>query len=309
MRRLMVLAALLASGCVTVSRAPAGDVTINGSRVFPESITSDAAGNLYNSSNGGTIYRTRAGSRTAEPWIVPSAANGLKSLFGVFADERRGVLWACNNPNLFARETGQSSLLAFDLGTGAPKGSYDLPSDAPAACNDIASAADGAVWISETSGGRIFVLRPGASALTLFAQAPELVGIDGLAFAGDGTLYINNVRKNLLQRVNRAADGAYAGLTDLTLPVALGGPDGLRSLGGNRFLQGEGSSGRVAVITVNGNTATLADVATGLNGPVGVTAVGGTAYVVEGKIGYLFDAALRDQNPDPFTIRAFPITR
>ena len=298
-----LLAAGLLAACATPQGLPPADVTINGSRVFPESITSDAAGNLYNASIGGTIYRTLAGSRTAEPWIAPSARNGLTSLFGLMADDAKGLLWACNNPNMFAGETGQSSLLAFDLASGQLSGRYDI--DGPAACNDIAVAADGAVWVSETSGGRIFVLRPGANELELFAKGEELVGIDGIAFAGDGALYINNVRSNLFQRVERAADGSYAGLTGVAVPVQLGGPDGLRPLGGNRFIQGEGQSGRVAIVEVNGDSARRVPVAEGLNGPVGVTVVGNTAYVVEGKIGYLFDPALREQDPDPFVIRAF----
>jgi sugar lactone lactonase YvrE len=305
---LAALALLPACAAVpAMDTAGPGDIPISGSRVFPESITSDAAGNLYNSSTGGTIYRTLAGSRTAEPWIEPDAENGLTSLFGLMADDGRELLWACNNPNIFAGETGQSSLLAFGLADGLRKGRYDFPSGAPAACNDIAVAADGTVWVTETSGGRIFVVRPDAEELALFAEGEELVGIDGIAFAEDGALYINNVRQNLFQRVNRAADGSYAGLTNLTVPVTLGGPDGLRPLGGNRFIQGEGQSGRVAVLEVSGDTAAMADVATGLNGPVGVTVVGDTAYVVEGKIGYLFDPALRVQDPDPFAIRAFAL--
>ena len=302
-----LLAASLLAGCVTAPGASvSGDVPINGTRVFPESITSDVAGNLYNASIAGTIYRTLAGTRTAEPWIIPSEANGLTSLFGVMADDARGLLWACNNPNMFAGETGRSSLLAFDLRSGQLSGRYDFP-EGPAACNDIAVAADGVVWVSETAGGRIFVLRPNANELALFAAGEELVGIDGLAFAADGTLYINNVRSNLFQRVGRKTDGSYEGLTNLALPVALGGPDGLRPLGGNRFIQGEGQSGRVALLEVSGDSVALTPLAEGLNGPVGVTVSGNTAYVVEGKIGYLIDPALREQNPDPFVIRAFPM--
>ena len=300
------LAALALAACVSVPPPSPYEVTINGSRVFPESITSDAAGNLYNASIAGTIYRTLAGSRTAEPWILPSEHNGLTSLFGLMADDAKGLLWACNNPNMFAGQTGRSSLLAFDLRSGRLSGRYDFP-EGPAACNDIAVAADGAVWASETAGGRIFVLRPKANELALFAAGEELVGIDGIAFAQDGALYINNVRSNLFQRVERKADGSYAGLTDLTLPVALGGPDGLRSLGGNRFIQGEGQSGRVAILQVRGDSVALTPFAEGLNGPVGVTVAGNTAYVVEGKIGYLIDPSLREQNPDPFVIRAFPM--
>lgn len=306
----LVLGALVAASCATAQAlAGSGDVTISGSRVHPESITSDRAGNLYNGSTNGTIYRTPAGTRTAEPWIKPDAENGLTFLFGVFVDEGRGVLWACNNPNIFARQTGTSSLKAFDLKTGKLTASHDFPTDAPAACNDIATATDGTVWVSETSGGRIFVVRPGASTMELYAKAPELVGIDGIAVAGDGKIYINNVRQQFFQRVERKTDGSYDRLTNLTVSSPLAGPDGLRSLGGNRFIQGEGQGGRVALVDVNGDNATITPVATGLNGPVGVTVVGGTAYIVEGKINYLVDPAMRDQNPDPFVIRAFPVPR
>ena len=83
-----MLAGLLATAWAgAAAAAPPGDVTIDASRVYPESLTSDAAGNLYNGSNAGTIYRTLAGSKTAKPWIVPDAHNGLRSLFGVFADD------------------------------------------------------------------------------------------------------------------------------------------------------------------------------------------------------------------------------
>jgi sugar lactone lactonase YvrE len=300
--------AIVCSACASVpADSQPADVTIDGSRVFPESITSDAAGNLYNGSNGGTIYRTLAGATTAEPWIVPNPENGLRSLFGVFADDRRGVLWACDNPNLFRRETGKSTLRAFELKSGRIKAGYDFPTDVPAACNDIAISKDGTLWATETLAGRIFVLRPGARELQLFAKSPDLVGVDGIAIAGDGAIYINNVRKQLFQRVERKTDGSFDKLTTLTTSLPLNGPDGLRALGGNRFIQGEGPGGRVALIDVHGDTATVTPVATGLDGPVGVTVVRGVAHVIEGKGEYLFDPKLKDKSPDPFLIRAFAL--
>jgi sugar lactone lactonase YvrE len=302
--RVSVLALALAGSAA----AAQSDIRINGTRVHPESITSDGAGNIYVPSTGGTIYRAPAGATVAEPWIAPSAENGLLSAFGVLADDARQTLWVCNNPPFGGppQPGAKSSLKAFDLATGALEASYDFPSDGPAICNDIAVAADGTTYATDTSGGRIFALAPDGEALTVFAADPALVGIDGIAFAGDGTMYINNVRANTMQRVNR--DGqAFASLTTLTLSEPVSGPDGLRPVSGNRFLQAEGPGNRVTYVDVEGDTAIITPVRTGLDSSPGVTRVGNTGYATEGKIGYLFDPALRGQNPDPFIIRAFPL--
>lgn len=303
-----VMLACLGGAAAAQSATPA-DIPINGSRVFPESITSDAAGNIYVGSTGGTIYRAVAGGTSAEPWVAPSAQNGLTSLFGVLADDARGLLWVCNNPPFGGppQPDAKSSLKAFDLKTGQLSASYDLPGEGPFACNDIAVSADGTTFATETAGGRIFALAPRANELTLFAQDAALVGIDGIAFAEDGTMYINNVRQHTVQRVDRNGGGAYAGLTTLTLSQPINGPDGLRPVSGNRFLQAEGPGNRVTYVDIDGDKATITPVKTGLESSPGVTRIGQVGYATEGKISYLFDPALRDKSPDPFVIRAFPL--
>ena len=294
--------------CVSGAAAAQSDIRINGSRVHPESITSDAVGNIYVPSTGGTIYRATPGAATAEPWIVPSAENGLMSAFGVLADERRGFLWVCNNPPFGGppQPGAKSSLKAFDLETGAYNANYDLPGEGPFACNDIAVDRQGTTFATDTAGGRIFALAPNGNELTLFARDAELVGIDGIAFAEDGTMYVNNVRKHTLLRVNRNG-GDFAGLTTLTLSQPINGPDGLRAVSGNRFLQAEGPGNRVTYVDIAGDSATITPVKTGLDSSPGVTRVGQTGYATEGKINYLFDPALRDKDPGAFIIRAFPL--
>ena len=300
------IAALLA--CLGSAAAAQSDIPINGSRVFPESISADAAGNIYVGSIGGTIYRATAGGTSAEPWIAPSTGNGLTSLFGVLADDPRGLLWVCNNPPFGGppQPGAKSALKAFDLASGALKASYDLPGEGPFACNDIAVGQLGTTFVTETAGGRIFALAPDGKALTLFAKDAELVGVDGIAFAQDGTMYVNNVRKNTLLRVNRNGYD-FAGLTVLTLSQPINGPDGLRPVSGNRFLQAEGPAGRVTYVEIEGDTATIIPVRSGLESSPGVTRIGSIGYATEGKISYLFDPALRDKSPDPFIIRAFPL--
>ena len=311
MRGNIVAAALALAllGCETVPPVSApSDIHINGSRVHPESITADAAGNIYVGSVGGTIYRAVTGSETAEPWAVPSARNGLTSLFGVLADDRRGLLWVCNNPPFGGppQAGAKTTLRAFALASGSLSGVYDFPGEGPFTCNDIAVAPDGSTFATDTAGGRIFVLAPRANQLALFAADPALVGIDGIAFAGDGTMYINNVRRNTVQRVDRPG-GKFAGLTTLTLSEPISGPDALRPLRGNRFLQAEGTGNRVTYLDIDSDTARITPIKTGLDSSPGVTHVGGIGYATEGKVNYLFDPALRDRSPDPFFIRAFPL--
>jgi hypothetical protein len=74
-------------------------------------------------------------------------------------------------------------------------------------CNDFVTAADSTVYATDTELGRIIRLKPGATAPDVWASDPGLVGSDGITFAG-GKLYFNNVRKNLLQRIEINADGS-----------------------------------------------------------------------------------------------------
>lgn len=305
---IMVAAVVAECASLPAASAPA-DILIQGSRVHPESVTVDAAGNIYVGSIGGTVYRATAGSETAEPWIVPSAANGLTSLFGVLADDARGLLWVCNNPSLGGppQPGARSSLRAFDLTSGTLSAAYELPGEGPFACNDIAMGPDVTTFATDTAGGRIFALAPSGNELALFAADPELVGVDGIAFAADGAMYINNVRQHTVQRVNRNPGGDYGGLTTLTLSEPVNGPDALRPIGGNRFLQAEGPAGRVTYVDIEGDRATITPIKTGLESSPGVTHVGRTGHATEGKIGYLFDPALRGKDPGAFVIRAFPL--
>ena len=48
-------AAALLSACASTPSGQTQDIRIAGERVFPESVTSDAAGNIYVGSLGGTI--------------------------------------------------------------------------------------------------------------------------------------------------------------------------------------------------------------------------------------------------------------
>ena len=89
--------------------------------------------------------------------------------------------------------------------------------------------------------------------------------------------------------------------------LGLGGPavalcraDALRPVSGNRFLQAEGPGNRVTYVDIEGDRAVITPVRTGLDSSPGVTHFGNVGYATEGKIGYLFDPALRGKDPGSF---------
>lgn len=308
MRIAIVLPTLLLGLVGCSQRLP--DIRIMDTGVFPESLSSDAAGNVYIGSTKGIVYRAQAGADQALPWIRHDTDNGILAILGVLADDASNTLWLCSAPNFLGaeRSTGVSALKAFDLRSGAFKGSWDFPPPA-SVCNDITLAPDGSAYASDTPNGRIFRLKPGAFSLELFGSDPALVGIDGLAFSADGVLYANNVRTQALFRVDMGADGRMGALTSLQLSHTLGGPDGMRLIDGNRFIQAEGTLGRVGIVTIAGNTATLEVLRDDFVSTPAATLVGHTAYVLESNIGYVLDPALKGQEPPPFMIYAVPLER
>jgi streptogramin lyase len=306
------LQALAAAGALMLGgqALAATDIRIDDVGVFPESLSATPDGVIYNGSIKGIVFRARPGAATAEPWIRPTAENGILSILGVLADSRSRTLWLCSSPSPLRTPpaVGIASLMAFDLSSGRQKGVYPFPAPA-SACNDITIDKNGDAYATDTPNGRIFRLKAGGKALELFADDPRLKGIDGIVFGGDGTLYLNIVSRGQLMRLDRGLDGAMTGLTELTLSQPVAGPDGFRLIQGNRFLLAEGSSGRIDEVVIDGDRATIKVLKEGLVSPPGVTRVGRTAYALEGKILYLIDPKLKGQDPGPFMVRAIPLER
>lgn len=315
-KALFLLAGAALGGCAGAQSGGGAlrttDVVIDDTSVYPESITSMRDGTLINGSVKGVVYRARPTEQKATPWIRSTPENGILSVLGVVADEKSKTLWLCSAampvPGAPPANGKPSALMAFDLSTGAPKGAYPFPPPS-SACNDIAIDADGTAYATDTPNGRIFKLARGAKTLELYAQDDKLKGIDGIAFSGDGTLYVNIVSRGAIQRIERNADRSFAGITELTLSEPIKGPDGFRLIEGNRFLQAQGQGGRIDEVVISGNTAQINKLRDGLNSPPGVTLVGNTAYAIEGKISYLMDPKLKGQDPGVFKATAIPLPR
>jgi sugar lactone lactonase YvrE len=313
---LTLLGGLLWLPAQHAAKAAPTEIHIPGNHAFPESITSTSDGTLYISSLGdGMIFRAAPGSATAEPF-VPQGPN-LMSVIGVLADEKSGTLWACSSDLTGAGVTapgggsGPPALKAFDLKSGAPKKSITFPGGT-GFCNDIAIGRDGAAYVTDTINPRILRLKPGASEFEVWIENPVFgtkgYNLDGIAFGGDGHLYVNTYEGGKLFRVAVKSDGSAGEVTEIEASMALDHPDGLRLLKDNTFLMIEGA-GRLDRITIDGRTAKTEVLKDGMKGPVAVTQVGDTAWALEGQLGVLFDPAQKGTSPTPFRAIAVALTK
>lgn len=295
----------------TAQAAAVTTVVIDDTQVFPESITSTQAGDLIIGSAGkGAVYRAKAGSDKATRWLDP-AKTGMANVLGVFADDRANTLYVCSAPPAAPPGTQRQSQLAvlrtFDLQTGAPKASYPMIDQDKATCNDIDVAADGTAYVADTGGGQILRLKKGASALEVWIKDDRLAGADGLAL-GDGVLYVNSVTQSRLFSIAVGAGGAAGQIVELQPSMKISRPDGMRALGGNKFLLAENAAevGRVSVVTVTGDKADIKVLKVD-PGVTAMTRVGNVVWVDNAKFAYRNNGPMKDQSPEPFTIYAIPL--
>jgi len=295
------LTCALFAGALTVIASPAlarDRIVIDDTKVFPESLTSDTAGNIYiGSSAKGLVYRALPGAEKAIAFI-PAGTSGLLHVYGVLADERSRTLWVCSTDDTAHADT---SLMAFALPDGKFKARYPFPGGGM--CNDITIAPDGAAFVSDTVQGRILRLAPGAAALSEFATGPDLQSVDGLVFTRDGKLYVNTYSSSRLLRLDGAAGKVT--VTSIATSQALKNPDGMRLAhnGDILLVEGQGHLDRVAM---HGDSAAITVLKEGLNVPVAVTVVGAIAWELESKFNYRREP-LKDQDPGVFGAYAVPL--
>jgi sugar lactone lactonase YvrE len=259
----------------------AADILIADAKSQPESLTVAPGGVLIvGSASTPFVYKVRSGSSTAEKFIDASAEGPGTFFFGMLADASRHTLWTCQltpvpNTTPVQRHT---SLRGFDLATGVPKIRWNLPGD-NSTCNDFSIGPDQALYITDTANGKIYKLPPGASTAELFLEHRALLGIDGITFL-DGTLYVNNVISNNLYRIPVDASGKAGPPVDIWMDQPVQGPDGMRAANGKLFVA-ENGSGKISVITVHGDKASITVIKEGLRTPTGVEPAGDTLWIAE----------------------------
>lgn len=117
---------------------------------------------------------------------VPSRAQGLGSVVGIHVDSARGVLWVASTPRYDnPADTTRAALFAFDAATGAFRRRVPAP-EGPSFLNDLTTGHDGTVYVTDSRGGRILVLRPGAPAMETLSVEEPITAPNGITVSGDG---------------------------------------------------------------------------------------------------------------------------
>jgi sugar lactone lactonase YvrE len=241
-------------------RYPSGElgadtVALPGNDYYPEGITAAPDGTLYiGSIMQGVIMKAAAGSTRAEPFIEKGVAR--RGVIGLTVDTPRQLLWFCDaNPKLEeSKKAGE--LVGVKLADGREVVRHALaPHDGKAPfCNDVIVSPDGALWITESAGGRLFRVPTNAA---LEANSAEVwlsggeigpppaggSGANGLEWM-DGKLIVANVGRGTLVELDPEATDVSRGARVIDLvdaatraPVTLCSPDGLdRPPGTQRIL-------------------------------------------------------------------------
>jgi len=282
---MLTLTALRFAGCAVLlmgfaQAASAAEILIVDEKSQPESLTVAPGGTLIvGSASTPFVYKVRRGSTTAEKFVDASAEGAGTFFFGMLADPAAKTLWTCQlTPVADIKPVKRhTALRGFDLSTGSEKLRWNLPGD-NSTCNDFSIGPDKALYITDTANGKIYKLPKGASSAELFLEDAVLRGIDGITFL-KSVLYVNNVMTNKIYRI--PVDAGKAGQpVEIQLDQPVQGPDGMRAAKG-KLLVAENKSGKISVLTVNGDKASVAVIKEGLKTPTAVEPAGNTIWIAE----------------------------
>ena len=274
-------AALVVLGIGVIQGLSAQEILIFDAKSQPESLTLAPGGMLIvGSASSPFIYKVRRGSTTAEKFVDASAEPAGTFFFGMLADTATNTLWACQLtpvPDVTPVKR-HTALRGFDLATGTQKLRWNLPGE-NSTCNDFSVGPDNALYISDTANSKIYKLAAGATTPELFLEDRALYGIDGITFL-DGTLYVNNVFFNKLYRIPVDATGKPGTPVDIWMDQPMKGPDGMRAVHG-KLLLAENGSGKIDVLTVTGDKASVMVIKEGFKTPTAVEPAGDVIWVGE----------------------------
>jgi sugar lactone lactonase YvrE len=225
----------------TPARDCAPTVMGTGAALHPEGVAYDPARRrfLVGSVTHGTVSVVgRDGVATTlvdDPWLV--------STMGIAVDPvRRRVLVTNIDLGRGDRSSPDTVLAlggigAYDLRTGAPLFRVDLAAltpDASHAVNDVTIGPDGTAYVTDSLAGAVYRVDPHGRASVLVRAAPLAGspesgwGLNGIAWAGHGTLLAALSAGGALVRIPVATPGRFS---TVTLDAPIGSPDGMAVTG------------------------------------------------------------------------------
>ena len=171
--------------------------TIPGPELIPEGIAVDeATGTFY----VGSIHKRTILAIDRDRKVrtfVPARRDGLSGVLGMKVDGARSLLWATSWGNEgmegydTATDRGRTEVTAFALADGSMKRRAALPaSSEPHGLNDLAIAADGTVYATDSSAGIVWRVPPDADVLEPVVAPGSFAFPNGIVIHGTGKLLV-----------------------------------------------------------------------------------------------------------------------
>lgn len=118
-----------------------------------------------------------------------SAFEGMTSIFGVKADIKRNLLWACASPIEEMENynsTARSAVFEFELDNGRLVRKYPMKLNKNnCVFGDLILSKEGKVFISDSKNNDIYTVNERTNAIEPFYTSPEFWNIQGLTFSAD----------------------------------------------------------------------------------------------------------------------------
>jgi sugar lactone lactonase YvrE len=158
-------------------------------RLIPEGIAWDGARRRF---LVGSIAQRKivAIDRRGKARDFSRADDGLDAILGLAVDARRRRIYAVSTNGFenSGRTSRRNAVVVYDLGRGRRVARLDVPEALQ--LNDVAVAADGTLYVTDSEAGSLYRMRPGEHRFAPFGTADAAQGANGVAVAPDGTVYV-----------------------------------------------------------------------------------------------------------------------